>query len=286
MRKLNFFIIGHTRSGGTSLEINLMQHPEIFIKSHRSGYFSFQTHYKSENEYLELFKNAKNEKWVGERCSGYIFCSSTASRLKQFASDAKILLILRNPIDVMHSLHSKMYLVEMIESISNFEEALQAEPKRLDENNITLGKHPPEILYRTVVKYAKQISRYHKEFGKENIKVIIFDEITKHPKEVYKEIFEFLEIDSSFIPDFQAVNQNRKPRNRLLQSLFKKNQKLSSIIGKIPGIQTFYQSINLPVSKRDAINPELQRNLQKELLPEIEELSTLLNKDLTYWCKN
>ena len=68
--------------------------------------------------------------------------------------------------------------------------------------------------------------------------------------------------------------------------LFGGKGKLSSIMGKIPGIREFYLNINLPVSKRDGINPELQRNLQKELLPEIEELSTLLNKDLTYWCKN
>jgi len=286
MRKPNFFIVGHHRSSGTSLEMNLMQHPEIFVVHHKRGFFGFQTDFKSENKYLELFKNATNEKLVGERCADYILCDFSASRLKKYVPDAKILLIIRNPIDVMFSIHSKMYLVETIENISNFEDALNAEAKRLEENIQFPDKNPPQILYRTVVKYTKQLSRYYKEFGKENVKVVIFDEITKHPEEIYKEIFEFLKVDSSFIPDFQAVNQNRHPRNRLLQSLFKKNQKLSSIVGKIPGIREFYLNINLPVSKRDGINPELQRNLQKELLPEIEELSTLLNKDLTYWCKN
>ena len=102
MTRPNFFIVGHTRSSTTSLEINLMQHPEIFVVSNLKGYFGFQTHYKSENEYLEIFKNVKNEKCIGERNTDYLFCSSTASRLKKFTPNAKILLILRNPIDVMY----------------------------------------------------------------------------------------------------------------------------------------------------------------------------------------
>lgn len=285
MRKPNFFIIGHTRSSGTSLEINLMQHPDIFVISHKKGFFGFDTDLNSEQEYLKLFNNAKNEKYVGERCSDYIFCDTTASRLKQYCPYAKILLIIRNPVDVMYSLHSKMHLVETIENISDFETALNAESQRLKENILHPGTHPPQILYRTVVKYTEQISRYFEEFGKDNIKILIFDEITKNPEKIYKEIFEFLDVDSSFVPNFQAVNQNRNPRSQKLQSIVKKNQKLSNIFSKIPGSRMVYLNVNLPKSKRKSIDPKLRKKLQKELLPEVEELSKLVNKELTYWCK-
>ncbi len=284
MRKPNFFIIGHHRSSGTSLEINLMQHPEIFVVSHKRGFFGFDTDLKSEIEYIKLFKDATNQKWIGERCADYIICNSSASRLKKYSPDAKILLILRNPIDVMYSIHSKMYSVETIESISNFEDALNTEPKRLEENIDSPGKHPPQILYRNIVKYTEQISRYYLEFGQENVKVVIFEEIIKQPEKVYGEIFEFLKVDSSFMPNFQSVNQNRNPRSHLLQLLFKKNPKISSIFSKIPGTGVIYQNINLPVSKRESMPDYIRRKLQKELLPEIEELSNLINKDLTHWC--
>ena len=47
-----------------------------------------------------------------------------------------------------------------------------------------------------------------------------------------------------------------------------------------------YRKINNPSSKREKLNSTLKKKLQDELKPEIIELSSLLNQDLTFWCKN
>lgn len=285
MRKPNFFVIGHTRSGGTSLEINLVQHPDIFIISYKKGYFGFDTDLKSEEEYLSLFSKATTQKRIGERAADYIMCPSSASRLKKFAPDAKIMAVIRNPIDVMYSVYTKMFLLETIENIPNFEDALKTEGYRIEQNQARPGSFPPQVLYRTIVKYAQQIARYHNEFGRENVKIVIFDDIVKNPTASYKEIFEFLDVDSSFVPDFRIINQNRASRSRTLQLLIKKSPKLTNALGRIPGTKMLYQNINLPLAKREPMNPELRKKLQQEFLPEVEELSQLLGRDLTFWCK-
>ena len=47
--------------------------------------------------------------------------------------------------------------------------------------------------------YYKQLKKYYDVFPKEQIKIILFEDMIKNPGEVTQEVFKFLGVDSSFI---------------------------------------------------------------------------------------
>ena len=251
------------------------------------GHFGWISDYKDDDEYLEQFANVNNERRIGERCNAYLYCPYTAERIKRFSPNAKIIMILRNPIDTMYSLHSSLLYRSTVEHIVDFEEALAAEPMRKKENLESPNKHDPRLLYHEVVKYHTQVKRYFDTFGKENVKVIIFDDYTKNKSTILKETLEFLEMSVDVNIEYLNTNPSRKYRNRQIHQIMMENKfGIRGVLRKIPFTDKMYRKINNPPSKREKLNSMLKKKLQAELEPEIIKLSSLLNRDLTFWCKN
>ena len=112
---------------------------------------------------------------IGEKTTDYLFCPHTAERIKRFSPNAKIIMILRNPVDMMFSLHGHNLYNEAFEDLKDFEEALKAEEGRKKEYMDSKDKWHPHIFYREVARYPEQVQRYFDNFGRDNVKVIIFD---------------------------------------------------------------------------------------------------------------
>lgn len=281
-KKPNLFIVGHTRSGTTSLKSYLEQHPDVFMVHNKKGYFGFDTDYKSENEYLELFSSAKNQKIIAEKCTDYLLCPDSAKRLKDFSPNSKIIIMLRNPIDQTYSLH-RYLLNETLETYTNFEDALNAEKLRENEPS---KKYSPHVFYREQMKYTQMVKRYFDVFDKENVMVIIFDDLKNNVLEVYRKTCLFLEIDEDFVPEFEVKNASRAYRSKKLQIIFKKTpESIKKFFRQIPFSQNFYKKVNYPEKKIPTINQKLKHELQQEILPEISSLGNLLGRDLSSWCK-
>ena len=165
---------------------------------------------------------------------------------------------------------------------------LEVEEQRTKEELETPNKYNHNLFYRKNMKYVEQVQRYYDAFGKENVLVRIFDDFTSKPEKSFREVCEFLNIDPEFKPTFGRYNANRITRNKFLQKSVVKtnNTKLRDVVRKIPGIQDFYNFVNLPEVERDEMKPDLKKRLQKEMKPEIEKLSNLIKKDLTKWYSN
>lgn len=281
VKKPNLFIVGHTRSGTTSLKFYLEQHPDVFLINNKKGFFGFTTEYKSELEYLELFSDS-SQKIIGEKCTDYLLCPDTAKRLKDFSPNSKIIIMLRNPIEQIPSIH-RYLLNETLENIEDLEGALQAEKIRKK----TPSKFSPHVFYRDQVKYSEMVKRYFEIFNANQILVIIFDDLKKNPIEIYKKICNFLSIDNDFLPKFEVKNAARAYRSKKLQVIFKKiPEPIKKILRKIPNLSKLYEQINYPEKKHSDFGPEYRKQLQHEFLPEIHKLSKILNRDLTFWCRD
>ncbi len=287
MREPNFFVVGQTKSGTTSLKHYLAQHPDIFLIHRGRGFFGYEPAEISESKYFSFYKDAKNEKMVGEKASDYLSAPNTASKLKKRFPDAKIIMNLRNPIDMMYALHSSQLYKETMEDLEDFEEAIKAEKWRKKENEKSPGKWHPHMFYSDIAKYTPQVKRYFDNFDKEKIKIVISDDLKKDTLKTYKEILSFLDVDDNFVPDLKLYNTHREYRSRTLQAAMKNNKmQLRSILGKIPGASSAFRAINQPHRVREPMTPELRKKLQNEFLPEIKELGELIGRDLTFWCKN
>jgi hypothetical protein len=257
LKKPNFFIVGQVRSGTTTLTNELNQHPDVFIIHSGSdkipAIFGFPPIKITESKYLKAFVNVKNERMVGDKCTDYMICSNSAEKIKKFSPDAKIIINLRNPVDCMYSYYNLLLNSVIEENITDFKEALKKESSRLDEEQKHPGTHSYNLFYKKNVHYYEQIKRYLDNFGEKNVH-----------------------------------NANRKARNRLIQQMVMKTggSKLRNIIRRIPFIRETYNLINLPNSKRDRLDPDLRKKLLIEFRPEIDKLSKLLKKDLSFWYNN
>src|SRR5580698_1501830 len=105
MLKPNFFIVGAPKSGTTSLYDYLKEHPQVFLPKKELYYFcydlTFRTPPISENIYLKYYTDANNQKAVGDASVYYLLSPGAAKKIKDFNPEAKIIVMLRNPIQMV-----------------------------------------------------------------------------------------------------------------------------------------------------------------------------------------
>ena len=215
--KPNFFLIGAAKCGTTSMYAYLRQHPNIFMpKMKEPNYFSsdslikFRKRIKSEKEYFQLFKNVKDEKMIGEASPTYLYSKVAAENIKRFNPESRIIIMLRNPVDAICSMYH-MRVRNGLEHILYLDEALAKEIKldMLNSSNQTCN-------YIEHVQFSQQITRYTTFFDKNKIHFILLDDLKDNPIIVLQRVFEFLQVDSSFLPDLQIHNPARPVRNLYL----------------------------------------------------------------------
>src|SRR5215469_6450999 len=130
MTKPNLFIVGAPRCGTSSLWTYLKGHPEIFMSAKKELYFFDRDDIdsregKSREDYLRHFPASSDHKKVGEATPSYLRSRHAPQAIKAFSPRAQIIIMLRNPVDVLHSLHS-MALYSS-EPIVDFAAALEAD---------------------------------------------------------------------------------------------------------------------------------------------------------------
>ena len=92
------------------------------------------------------------------------------------------------------------------------------------------------LYYREWVKYTEQIRRYFDAFGRENVHVIILDDLQKNAAGTLRETLEFLGVRTDFEPDLRIRNPNKLPRSRMLQRyLLNPTRTLPGLARHIPG---------------------------------------------------
>lgn len=290
VRKPNFFIVGAPRCGTTSLWAYLKVHPEIFMPAQKELYFfdadldlwGGETRPSSLDQYLEFFSAAGDQKKIGEATPSYLRSQRAPKEIKVFSPEAQIIIMLRNPVDVMHSLHStgRRYNTE---PLADFRAALEADASRTGRELIG---------YREFTRFPSQVQRCFDLFGRENVHAIIYDDLKEDSAGVYRSTLRFLGVSPGFTPAFGVVDANRHVRNFGLQRILVRPPRGLREIGRSLAprwlgvrIRRDLLNLNTVVRPRPPMDPELRRRLQKEFEPEVERLSKLVGRDLSGWCK-
>ena len=243
--------------------------------------------YKDRDKYLELFKDATDEKIVGESSTGYLYSKSAAREIAKFNPDAKILMVLREPVDFMHSFHSQL-LRSANENEPDFRTALKLEESRKKGKNIPYtATYPENLLYIDQAHYANQVRRFFDAFDSRNIKVLIYEDLRADNLRIFREILEFLGVDPEFTPQFRDVNQTRRVRFPRLAGwlVYLADKRRYPIQTWMPGwllkpIRVVMSRIFYSTGPRVELDPELRLQLARELKPDVLELSELLGIDL------
>ena len=114
-KRPNLFIVGAPKCGTSSLHYHLSKHPEIYMSRYKEPHFFGKDltrlnkiFYTNEKEYLSLFNIVKEEKIIGESSPQYLYSYSAPREIKEFNPESKIIILLRNPINMIYSYHSQL----------------------------------------------------------------------------------------------------------------------------------------------------------------------------------
>jgi len=294
-KKPNFIVIGAMKAATTSLYTYLKQHPDIFMTKVKEpmffNNFKQSNDYKilgkkseklnSLEEYLSLFSSVENESAIGEASPAYIYNKKAPQLIKEHLPDVKIIAILRQPTDRAYSnfLHTRRADRENVDS---FSESIKIEQDRIKDNW--------SPLYHYIQKgyYSVQLQRYYDLFPKENIKIYLFEEIVKNPKETLKDIFKFLNVEENIkIDTSKKSNVSGTPKG-ILGFILKKMRYYNmmpkfAISDYLPTfvVNLLFKSVYKETEKLDPVfRKELTDKFYKE---EILKLEKLIDRDLRDW---
>ncbi len=295
MKRPDTFIVVTFKAGTSTMWRELKQHPQVFMSEVKEPMYFGQdlsARYRrmTEEEYLALFKDARADQRAGEASPWYLYSTESAREIRDFSPEARIIVMLRNPVDVMYSQHSQL-VYNLREDLTDFAAALAAEDDRAAGKRIPEDALRPEaLLYRKSVRFPEQVSRYLDCFGRERVHFIVFEDLAADPAGVYRSTLEFLGVDASFQIDHRVENANRAPRSRLVQRLiFAPPRPVRSIYGRLRSMPAMHRlrdriaRSNVESVKRAPMDPELRRQLTIEFAPQVRELGALIGRDLSAW---
>lgn len=268
----DFLIIGAGKSGTTSLEFYLKQHPAIFLPEIKEPNFfayemykdedfedqSTKEHYRSSvtsySDYIKLFKNAEVNQIIGEISNIYLYSPHAIERIKYYLPEVKLIAILRQPAERLFSRYTHLLRVDKPPSKS-FEDIF-------DEDSIWWKR--PDLIQEGF--YGKHLAEYFNNFNPSQIKVFLFEDLRNNPDHLLKEMADFIGADDSF--NFQTgtqFNKSGKVKNKWVNKLIGHESIIMSALKKV--VPQIYQGIKENTLLKGVVENMRSGNIQQMNLP-------------------
>lgn len=307
--KPNVLCVGFAKCGTTTLYDIMKQHPDIYLSGIKEPIYYGSEELVNERGfewYLNRYYPKKQKKSVVMEINPILARNVSASQiLNDYGKDIKIIFLIRNPITRIYS-EFKMNLVDgtcFSEPKENLGDSTKLLFDKWIKNSFVEfdGKYILNDTYSTKFcesgNYCCKIKDYIETFGKENVKIIFFEDFIREPQKECSKLFDFIGVrqDESIKYDLHSNDGNRLPRNiftmKANQIWFLKIYK-EFLIEKVPFISdNMCRFLNFLTWKapilfsKPNLNPENMSEEAKNIIRDyyydmIDELSELLDVNL------
>ena len=275
MNKPNFIVVGAQRCGTTWLYENLSNHPEVYMSEEKElNFFSDLNDNKfslGEPWYFSNFDDANNVKCIGEITPEYLVCDLAYRRIKKTLGAIKIIVIVRNPLDRI---------------VSSYKRGL-----REGDWDVSFDEYVSQSMDYCIDRslYAKDIKKYIDEFGAEQVKILLYDDIYDNPKFFLEELYGFLNISTDIDSRLADKKFNIGISNKTITlriSLLIRDFLYKFQFGKpfVKSIQrtsfgNFIMSRLLKSPPKKALDYSFDQNLIHRINKSIDELFEILNDE-------
>ncbi len=218
----NFLIVGAAKGGTTSLYSMLDMHPNIIMSRRKEPHFFSRNYEKGERYYRSFFPLMTSEKVTGEASVSYLTDASTPKRVTELIPEAKIIMLLRDPLIRAYS-HYQM-LCESHPIKESFSELMDEE--------IRQRKTGIKTKYGLIENgmYAKSIENWLQFIKRENILIIQSEQFAKEPLEVMKKVYEFIGVENIGLKE--TLHKNSRKYQELSTSEYSKYEAVFEEDGK------------------------------------------------------
>jgi len=300
----NLFLLGVARCGTGTLHSYLSDIPEICMSNPKEPYF-FECEYDNGLDFYrrKYFAHWNGEQIIGESRHRNIYLPYVAKRIYQFNPNARLIVILRNPVERAHShwwlLHCCGWeRLSFREAISKDLERI-TRGRRLDTSEEiedycnNLGVLPSNCeglgIYRTYLDsgyYIQQIDRYLDLFLKEQLKIVLFEDLMSDPRRIIQELMDFLGLGSIASLELRT----RHKANIGIPGIFRKNSKMYKIYSSLKinsflpaTAKQFGKKLVSKIVKATLMDGEARVFLAQHYREHNAALEKYIGRDLSHW---
>lgn len=266
----NFLYVGPDKAGSSWLHEMLLKHPDVYMTPAKDLYFFDRYYDRGLDWYVEQFRDAQDERIVGEVCQDYLFHPETAARIHDTLGPVKVMVCLRDPVERAWS--SYLYARKHGIWLEPFSEALERRPELLEHG-----------------RYATGLSRFLERFPREQVHVALFDDLTADPQAFLDDVTDFLEIDRLPLADkdLEARLAAARARSVRLASVARRladwvrEHDGAKLVGTVKRSRLVQRVLYRPID-RQAVRPTENdvTTVRTALAPEIEALERTLGLKL------
>lgn len=298
MKRPNFFLLGAPKSGSTALYTYLYDHPQVFFPRLKEPRF-FAADFGSFREitrlsdYEKLYAGVPAEaRAIGDGSPWYLASEAAVPALRDYAPRAKAVVILRNPLEMLPSLHNQ-FLFSFKETEKDLRRAWQLQDERRAGRNLPPASPAPSLLqYGKLTRFGDQVERLYSLWPREQVHVILFDDFRENTREVYARVLDFLGLDDDGRRDFPVVNVAARHQNETIgwlvnspaSPLRRGIMRLRSWTGlKSTGRLAPLLKGNRARSGKAVLEASFRAELVDYYREDVAKLGTLLGRDLSHW---
>ncbi|MCA9864064.1 MAG: sulfotransferase [Thermomicrobiales bacterium] len=239
----DFVIVGAQRGGTTSLHAYLRAHPDIKTPAKKELHFLTDRFERGPEWYIGQFPAVVPcGTLVGEATPYALFHPCAPLRLHNVAPEARVIALLRNPVDraYSHYLHERARGHEAL----SFEDAVRAERERLTgleaqlaSGNLTVSEAHKRASYLARGRYARQLERWLAIFPRDRLLVLRSEDLYADPETVTRRVTDFLGLPPLQGIAFSAHNatagapMHSATRELLAREFAQDNAQLEKILG-------------------------------------------------------
>lgn len=280
----NFLVVGAAKSGTTSIADWLRAHPQAFVAADKELYFfnDDEAWARGVDAYAEHFAAAGDADAVGEATPFYMYFPEAVARMAAVVPDARLIVVAREPVDRAYSNWRHLHYRQATE-LRSFERLVEDE---LAEDARLPGAGRCDLDARRHLvhgRYHDQIQLLLEHFPREQLLVLLTDDLGQDPRGTFAAICRFLGIDDTVaVPEVGSrSNTHREFRPvRLWQFLVRHRvlERLPERLGKFIALKLMWRE-----TPPDPLDPRLRALLADYYREPNALLAEFLGRDLSRW---
>jgi len=279
-RSPNFLFIGSAKCGSTWLYDILRAHPQAYVPPAKDVYYFDKYYHKGPGWYASFFKNVPDTAVaVGELSHDYLYARDAAERIARDLPGVKLLAAVRDPIDRAYSAY--LFQKRNLTAGVDFEDTV---------------KRSPNIVQRG--RYADALQVYFDLFGRDRVKVIVFDDLKADPRKLARDIYAWLGIDETF--EYAGVNEKSLgasvARFGLLSAAVKqlsfaaRRAGMANLVGRIKSSRRVTRWLYKPITpaqraEETGLTVEQKAQLRDFYRDDVERVGRMIGRDLSHWLR-
>lgn len=184
----NFLLLGAPKAGTTALAEFFRQHPHICFSRPKETWFFTRRYDRGIEWFASHFDHYRGETAIGEGSAGMLVCSKAPQRIAACIPDARLICVLRNPIERAFS-HYYFYLYTgKTKECRPFGDVIRDEDSEIGRDVVEQGK------------YIQHLRRYEEHFSRDQLDVALYRTLREDPQHLVKQLYDGLGVDSSYTP--------------------------------------------------------------------------------------